>query len=110
MCRLFVIAGLPGETPPDREHFHDLVEIVRRAQWAHWKSIEIKVTGYSPQWGTAWADEPGGARDAIAWYRDQRRQRQHRDPVWRSVLVDRFNGEADTVRVCRGNEILGILS
>jgi radical SAM superfamily enzyme YgiQ (UPF0313 family) len=110
MCRLFVIAGLPGETAADREHFHDLVEIVRRAGWAHWKSIEIKVTGFSPQWGTAWEHEAGTAAEAIAWYRAQRRARERIDPIWRSVMVDRFNGEADMVRRCRGDELLALLS
>jgi len=110
MCRLFFIAGLPGETEEDREHFHQIVEIVRRARWAHWKSIEIKVTGFSPMWGTAWEQKTGCAFEAIKWYREQRRRRESSEQIWRSVLVDRFNGEAQSVRECRGLELLEVLS
>jgi radical SAM superfamily enzyme YgiQ (UPF0313 family) len=105
MARIFLIAGLPSETTRDRRHVAELMRMIVKARFRHWKACDVKVTPLSPQPLTPmgrfgiWRS----VRAAREW-RTIARAMARREPQWRSVMVDRHSTEADVVkRMGRGD-------
>ena len=76
----------------------------------HWKSVDVKVTGLSPQPLTPW-ERLGVWRsiDAIRDYRRLRRLSEATAPLWRQVMVDAGSTEADVFKRMVRGELLPYL-
>lgn len=113
MLRLFLIAGLPGETAHDRRNgMREILAIPARLRGLrHWKSVDIKVTGLSAQPLTPMQRcGVGRAVEALAEYRALKRAMQGRDQWWRQVMPDRGDTEADVLKRLRRGELLPYLA
>jgi hypothetical protein len=108
--RMFLIGGIPGETPGDRRHLSELVSIYERARGLrHWKAADIKITGLSPQPLTPWQRFGiGRSLEALADYRRIVAMSQTR-PQMRMVMVDAQDTEADVVKRLRRGELVNYL-
>lgn len=111
MLRLFFIAGLPTETAEDRMHMQEVLAIGASLRGLrHWKAIDVKVTGLSPQPMTPWARLGiAPAIEAVEEYRSVRRVMQGAVQQWRTVMVDTHSTEADVVKHMRAGEALAFL-
>jgi len=111
MGRMFLIAGLPTETASDRRHAGDLLSIIRRAGFRHWKACDVKITPLSPQPLTPL--QRFGVGPSITAAREYRRLRtamQKSEPLWRSVMVDQHTTEADVWKRMRRGDGLAYLA
>lgn len=115
MIRLFLIAGLPTESAADRrgglsrimDTLQSLLAGQAGAKLRHWKNVDIKITGLSPQPYTPFQRcGVGGAIEALHEYRAMRQMLEKKRPLWRQVMTDASSTEADVVKRMIRGEIL----